>query len=471
MNKSDSAPYTEKKCLIVSAQGTISGQNYFTQREEWDDGEIKERNFILTDTGWKETNDIPKGNESYFHLPDKQSNVVEIKSLISSDVVAVLSRIETFKFYGGLVFDIKSEDRATWEFLNRRLEGVLPTKEDINLLLAQIHSLGGKISLKSLTEFIDFLQSRKTSKTKLKLFKDINEETELGVSRIMSDRVYHLHKLLEKLELSIEKANNYSLRAEADSSSGIIGLEYFFIASSDQEAQKIASMFKEKLVGGGERLWLACWDVAIEAGALTFEVDTMDLYRKCHPDRKANPSSEERKDFFNLIRLLEKTKLLFTRKIRKCKKPPITLELPILFIRSSTDNSKGWPRRLNLQVLMPEVEDSMAFIATPIQKNTLRLMPKDIHLATMLQTKRSQHPSENTISFTLKDLIEGGGLLKTYNVNSAEAKKLLRAKLSRFKVLGIIKSFPSKFPSALNQKVEIVFFERNKKNKLEKLGV
>lgn len=135
--------------------------------------------------------------------------------------------------------------------------------------------------LQTIAEFVDQMHDEKVSCLKKKFFRGIDEKTDIGVSRLISDRVYHLPKLLEKLELNNLRDNSYKLHSHENTSAGVVGLEYFFEASNDEEAQKIAAIFKRKISGVGERLWLASWDIANEAGSWLFEVDTYDLYSKC----------------------------------------------------------------------------------------------------------------------------------------------------------------------------------------------
>lgn len=293
---------------------------------------------------------------------------------------------------------------------------------------------------------------------KQSLFKGVNYPEEIGVSRLLWDRIYHLPKLLEKLELIHIGHNSFQLRAEENTSAGVVGLEYFFEASNDEEASKIASIFKCKIVGVGEHLLLACWDFANHKASWIFEVNTIDLFRKCYPLRKAHPNGEERKDFFNLIRLLERTKLFLTRE--KKKKVSVTYELPILqiysFERSLTLN--GWPRRLKLQVIPSAVfEDKMTFLAAPISKSTLDLDIHYIHLANMIQIRRAQCNAAESISFSLGDLLIGARLVNTANIRLTEAKKLLFSKLVRIKSLGIITDYSCQLLSNLQEKIWIYF--------------
>lgn len=191
-------------------------------------------------------------------------------------------------------------------------------------------------------------------------------------------------------------------------------------------------------------------------------MDTYDLYQKCYSGRSVHPNGEERKEFFSLIRLLERTKFFLTRQHKK--KPPTTYELPIIQIFSFDGclNSNGWPRRLKLQVLPPNaLEDKMAFVAVPFHRKTLSLGHNDTHLATMLQTRRSQCKNADCVNFSLQDLIRGAGLQNTAETKMAQAKKLLVSKLERLKESGIIQNYPSKLPTRLCDHVGIKFSSKN----------
>lgn len=289
-------------------------------------------------------------------------------------------------------------------------------------------------------------------------FKGIDPVHEFGISRLISDRVYHLPKLLEKLELFPIQKNHYKLCSSENTSAGSVGFEYHFEASSNTEAQKIAEIFKQKITGVGERVWLACWEFANEIGNWLFEIDTIDLFKKCYPDRISHPNGDERKEFLSLIRLLERTKFVFTR---NRKKSPITYELPIIQIIARSQASNGWHRRLKLQVLHPDAHtDKMAHVGTPFQKSTIRLDSADLHLATTLQIRHSQIQGQDILIISLEDLIELANLKRTAKAKMAQAKKLLLAKLGRLKNSGIIQSYSPKLPSNQKEKIHIVFHKK-----------
>lgn len=441
----------------LRAHGVVNDKSYFFERIEFENGFIVERNFILTSDGWEESKVIPNGGRNVELMCD-HPNQMKMMNSETKEVLGFLDRVEPITFAGAFNLIIKAEDKDKWREEEKRLEILKPTQDDFEILVSKIKS-NPNVILTTITEFVDQLEDKRQGAVKRKLFKGVDDEVEFGVSRLISDRVYHLPKLLEKLGLKSEQANSYKLHSQATTSVGSVGLEYFFEASNDDEAKNVAAIFKRKIFGVGERLWLASWDIANEAGSWLFEVDTYDLYRKCHPERKAEPNGEERNEFFNLIRLLERTKFNFTRKNKK--QSSVTYELPIIQIFSfeGSSNSSGWPRRLKLQVLPPSaVADEMAHVGAHFHRKTLHLDHSDIHLASMLQTRRSQCKNADCVMFSLEDLIKGSGLQNTYEAKPNRAIKLLGDKLERFKKEGIIKSYPSKLTSKLKDKIIINFF-------------
>lgn len=453
---------------VLRVHGSDKGQNYLLERIEFENGVIAERYFHLTANGWKETEGIPNSNSIQLNLdwnvPFDQQNQLKMTNSNTGEILGSLDRIEPFTFGGFLNLIIKADDKCKWEEEQKRLKILNPTQDDIEILVSNIQSIS-TITISTITEFVNQLEDKKHGIIKRKLFKGIDDEVEFGVSRLISDKVYHLPKLLEKLELSSEQNNSYKLYSQTATSIGSLGLGYFFEASHDEEAMNVAAIFKRKISGVGERLWLASWDKANEVGCWLFEVDTYDLYRKCYPERKAEPNGEERKEFFNLIRLLERTKFFFTRKNNKDKKKSsITYELPIIQIFSfeGSLNSKGWPRRLKLQVLPPNAhEDKMAHVGAHFHRKTLHLDHSDTHLASMLQIRRSQCKNVDSITLSLEDLIKGSGLQNTYEAKPNRAIKLLGEKLERFKKEGIVQTYPSKLSSNLQDKIIITFFSLN----------
>lgn len=452
----------------IHAVGAIEDQNYLWERIEFENGTIAERNFIQTPLGWQEIKSIPNhGNFVHvlvdFNKPFEQQNQLEVTDCQTGKLLNSLMRVEPFTFADQVQMVIRSVDKHKWQEEQNRLEVLHPTQEEYSDFLTKIQSKS-TISIANVTDLIDQIQNNKLSAIKPKFFKGIDHNTEFGVSRIISDRVFHLAKLLEKLNVRPIAQNSYKLHASEVTSAGTVGLEYFFTSSNDEQAEKVASIFKKKIAGVGERLWLACWDIANEAGSSLFVVDSYDLYRKCHPGRKAYPNGEERKEFYNLVRLLECTKFSFTRSNNKKSAATTTYELPVIQICSYDGcESSGWPRRLRLQVL-PTLTDKMAFVAAPIHKNTLHLDSADCHLATILQNRRSQYKSADIISFSVEDLIEHAGLHITAQTKPQQAKKLLLAKLARLKGKGIIKGHSTKLSANSKEKVNIMFHTR-------KLGV
>lgn len=337
---------------------------------------------------------------------------------------------------------------------NYHPEACEPSKEKQQALISHF-PVGSVIALEQVGDILNHIQDRQLP---IIFFKGIDPVHEFGVSRLISDRVYHLPKLLEKLELFPIQKSHYKLCSFENTTAGMVGLEYHFEASSNEEAQKIAEIFKQKITGVGERLWLVCWEFANEMRNWLFEVNTIDLFKKCYPKRLSHPNGEERKDFLSLIRLLERTKFVLTRNM---KKSPITYELPIIQIIARSQASNGWHRRLELQVLHPDAhKDKMAHVGTPFQKSTICLDSADLHLATTLQIRHSQVQGQDILCISLEDLIELANLKGTAKAKMAQAKKLLLAKLGRLKGNGIIKSYSCRLPLNQKEKVHIGFHKK-----------
>lgn len=82
-----------------------------------------------------------------------------------------------------------------------------------------------------------------------------------------------------------------------------------------------------------------------------------------------------------------------------------------------------------------------------------------VNLGTALAEKKKKVLilDKDSVVFSIEDLIRGVGLQTTARSKSSEAKKLLSAKLQRFRARGIIESYPPYLPSGLKEKITIVF--------------
>lgn len=240
----------------LHAQGSFNGKRYLFERIELDDGFVAERNFILTSTGWEETKVNPSDGECVeltFDAidPSGQYNKILIRDRETGEILRYLHRIKPFTFAGAFNLIIKAEEQERWQEEEKRLENLRPTQDDFENLVSKIQSKPS-FALATTSEFVDELHNKKLS-AKRKFFKGIDYEIEFGVSRLISDRVYHLPKLLEKLELTSVQNKSYKLCAKESTAAGIVGLEYYFEASNDEEAKKVSVIFKQKIAGVGER--------------------------------------------------------------------------------------------------------------------------------------------------------------------------------------------------------------------------
>ena len=112
------------------------------------------------------------------------------------------------------------------------------------------------------------------------LFNSIISENYFGVVKAIMDRFIHLPELLKNLKLSKVTDNEWLLHSSIPSKknqtsntakdyqggAGIIGLEYGFSASSEEEAKTIMNYYKKQMEEEGFNEYLAIWSIATRKG-------------------------------------------------------------------------------------------------------------------------------------------------------------------------------------------------------------
>ena len=181
----------------------------------------------------------------------------------------------------------------------------------------------------------------------------------------------------------------------------------------------------------------------------------------CHPERNGYFSTKEKILFYEDLRSLENTKLVFSKKIKKkhLKKTMIEdYEIRLLEIEKKTGEQEEYPNQITLTILNPKIlfqkqKQKMAFVSAKFNHKTLELHADDAMLAQVIQTRKSQRMNKEFLRFERNDLMEIAGLKKTNETKKAVANKSLIKKLKRLEDKGIIVSTPTKISDVVSIKI------------------
>lgn len=272
---------------------------------------------------------------------------------------------------------------------------------------------------------------------------------EFGISRTVADKLYHLPKLLTQPVLEWQTGTTtYIIKSSTpDSFGNSIVLEHRLQASSHEEAEKIASIIADRLKGVLHKILMATWKLANELRKFTFSCQLTDLMKLCYPDRKAAFQNHEKIEFFEHLRSLENTKIVYTRnKAAKGRKASLTqsIEIRLIEIHHKIGKKEEYPQSLTLTVLnAPALQkEKLAFVGAAFKNSTLELHADDISLAAWLQARKAQlkEGKSNVITVQEDYLLKVAGLEKTAKTNKSHARKKLRDKLDRYAQQGIIET-------------------------------
>lgn len=300
---------------------------------------------------------------------------------------------------------------------------------------------------------VDALLSSTPDLVTEEFYKSIDPSEEFGISRFVVDRFYHLPQLLSTPELTrIPNTTTYIVRSKTNDSRGNgICLEHRFQATSIEEATRLSKLIIKRLQGVQHKIWLGAWRLANELKKYTYTCALTDLMRLCHPERNAYFQTKEKIEFYDHLKSLENTKIVFTRKRKKSPRSKIDVEdfveIRALEIAKGTRKpDEKYPDSLTITVLNTSSlqNEKMAFVGAGYKHRTLELHSDDILFAQEIQTRKSQMQNAKTLRFDREYLIKLAGLMKTDNTKKSEANKLLLEKLQRLKEKGILVDHPKR---------------------------
>ena len=279
-------------------------------------------------------------------------------------------------------------------------------------------------------------------------YKTIDSNIEFGISRTISDKLYHLPKLLSNPELIWQEGTtSYIIKSSTPDSAGhTITLEHRLQASSHEEAEKIATIVAERLRGVLHKIHMAAWKLANELRQFTFTCQMTELMRLCYPNREARFQNQEKIEFYEHLRALENTKMIYSRKKPTAKEGKQTIEsieIRLIEIHNKIGEKEEYPQAITLSVFnAPALQnEKLAFVGARFKNTTLKLHAEVISVAAWLQARKAQHNDNNkSISVDEDYLIRVAGLEKTAQKNKSMARKRLHEKLLRCVEQGIIEA-------------------------------
>jgi hypothetical protein len=300
-------------------------------------------------------------------------------------------------------------------------------------------------------------------------YKNIDTSEEFGVSRFVADRVYYLPKLLENTTLNFIQDTTYLISAEEkDPNGNSIKLEHRFKASDESEAGKLFEKIHQQLAGVQLKIWLACWRLGDQLRRYSYTCQLTDLMKIAYPERNGRFSVSDRTEFYDHLKSLEHTKLVFSKPKTSPSKPNAkkntgsrskdlyqSFEIPLLQIISRIGGQEDkYPMQISISILnLYPHPGKMAFVGTPIKYKTLELHADDTMLATWIQTRKAQRPEEEFLTVEREYLINLSSLQRTNASNKSMASKKLLLKLQRLAATGVIKSAPAKITNEVQLKI------------------
>lgn len=335
-------------------------------------------------------------------------------------------------------------------------------KEVVSSIESTSHSLitlEGKnqstASIDEVQQAIEAILARKPTLIEEGFYKTVDSKEEFGISRFVADRVYHMPQLLKNIELKRQKGTNtYILQSDQKDSSGSgIRLEHRFLASCPEEATKISEIVVKRLQGVQNKIWMATWQLANQLERFTFTCELTKLMKLCYPERDSHFNSAEKIEFYEHLRGLENTKIIFKRKRRKYSRSKhksseeyIEYEIRLLEIHGKIVAHDSYPNEITLTILNTSAfqNETTAFLGAAIKNKTLELHSDDASFALWIQTRKSQRMGVECIKLDRDSLYRLAGLQKTSETNRSHANKLLLVKLRRLMDKGILVSVPEK---------------------------
>ncbi|NNM43454.1 MAG: hypothetical protein HKM07_03845 [Chlamydiae bacterium] len=347
--------------------------------------------------------------------------------------------------------DFVQDSTEDMELLQKISE--LPAKEKKRLHEALMHE-------EKSTETITIEQDER-NKIEERFYRTIDSKQEFGISRALADKTYYLPQLLTSPELiRQEGTTTYIIKSSTpDSNRGTITLEHRLQASSEEEADLIAEQIVERLRGILHKIWMGTWKLANELKRFTFTFKLKDLMELCYPERDTKFQAHEKVEFYEHLRSLENTKILYTRKGEAEKYHSI--EFRLLEIHHKSGKKEDHPQELTITILnAPSLQnEKLAFVGAAFKHKTLELHVDDMSLASWIQVRKSQLKDNGppTISVDEDFLFKLARLEGTAKKNKSVAKKRLVDKLNRLIEKEVILNFSRPTGSLGNPKWLILF--------------
>ena len=265
------------------------------------------------------------------------------------------------------------------------------------------------------------------------------------MTKSVADGLANLPELIYEAKFEPLMDNTWRLSAKikgkskGQSNERGIDLEYNFLASSQEEAERIAESYKDTLRKGGLKALLCYWKKASDTGLVTYSCPLREVMELSSPKRNSYYNMEERKRFWALTRILENTKMVIPFQQKKNnKKVIVRAEHRLLEVLGrSVEEEDGCPIEVKVRLVDPAVFEDKTQIATAIANNILTLDENDILLGFSLEVRASQRRDFDTIRVDNNYLLEKGNLSKTAETNPRVAKKRGRDKLDRLEKAGV----------------------------------
>ncbi len=316
-----------------------------------------------------------------------------------------------------------------------------------------------RVSEQEISAAVETILSENIEQILPTFYKNIDPLQEFGVSRFVADRMYYFPKLLENMTLTFIQDSTYLISAESkDPNGNSIKLEHRFKATTEGEACKLYEKCCQQLAGIQLKIWLACWRLGDQMRRYTYNCRLIDLMKIVYPERKGFFSVSDKTAFYEHLKSLEQTKILFSKPKNNAKGRKDlyqTFEIPLLQILSKLGIEEGkYPQEVTISImnLFPN-PGKMAFLGTPFKHGTLELHADDTQLATWIQTRKGQRPDEEFIVMEREFLINLSSLQRSNETNKAAANQKLIKKLQRLADKGIIKEAPTKITKEVKIRV------------------
>ncbi len=435
-------------------------------------------NNVLKDTRYFKMEDNqevpcnPPQNETKYSLEFNLSSLgdqykIEIKDIKNNQVLNTLEKIEELNVIDGFTLIIKSSEKHDWKKAIEPIE--VFSEEDQEKLKKKIFpeykdngtSSPSLVNMDQVQRAVEAILAEQEHQFIPKFYKNVDSSQEFGVSRFVADKMAYLSRLLEEMKLSHIQDSTYLVTAEMkDSRGNSIKLEHRFKATTDQEAKKLYKKISSQLAGIQQKIWLACWCLANKLRRHIYSCQLTDLIKVTYPDHDSFFSGSEKTEFFEHLKSLEQTKILFSvpenkNSTKRKRNVMQTFEIPLLEIKGRKGGEEDkYPQQVTISImsLFPN-PGKMAFVGTPFKNQTLELHADDTSLAAWIQTRKAQRKDEQFILVERDFLIQLSRLQKTDASNRCMANKYLLMKLKRLAEKGIIKDPPTSINRMIHLKI------------------